>query len=113
MTRDDDRSRALNEALARFAPARHGGEVLSGAPIGKERRHDDPYLQLLLKAREMAAESTDPDAGKLDVEAWLQGWIRKPQPALGGRRPIELLDTPAGLQATLRVLGACLSGAFQ
>ena len=82
-------------------------------PTGWEAIHDEPFLRLLHKAREMAAESTHPDAAKLDVEVWLKGWVRKPQPALGGRCPAEVFDTPAGLEATVRVLGASLSGAFQ
>lgn len=41
---------------------------------------------------------------------WLGEWIRKPQPALGGRKPEELLDTPTGLDAVMHVLGAIQSG---
>lgn len=66
--------------------------------------------RLLAKAREMAAESTHPDAANFDVSRWLGEWIRKPQPALGGRKPEELLDTPSGLDAVMRVLGAIQSG---
>ncbi len=66
--------------------------------------------RLLAKAREMAAQSTHPDAADFDAARWLGEWISKPQPALGGRRPEELLDTPTGLDAVMRVLGAIQSG---
>ncbi len=67
--------------------------------------------RLLAKAKAMAEDSTHPDAASLDTSRWLGAWIRKPQPALGGRRPEELLDTPTGIDAVMRVLGAIQSGA--
>lgn len=67
--------------------------------------------RLLAKAKEMAEESTHPDAGSFDTSRWLGKWIRKPQPALGGRRPEDLLDTPTGIETVMRVLGAIQSGA--
>lgn len=82
------------------------GGRLDGAPgqaaLGMTR--------LLAKAQEMAAESTHPDAASFDAARWLGGWIKKPQPALGGRKPEELLDTPTGIDAVMRVLGAIQSG---
>ncbi len=66
--------------------------------------------RLLAKAREMVDESTHPDAAGFDVSRWLGEWIGKAQPALGGRKPEELLDTPTGLDAVMRVLGAIQSG---
>lgn len=74
---------------------------------------DPAYARLLDQARAMAAASTHPGAATLDVEQWLARWLTKPQPALGGRRPDELLDTPSGVDAVARVLGAIQSGAFQ
>ncbi|WP_367278571.1 antitoxin Xre/MbcA/ParS toxin-binding domain-containing protein [Thiomonas sp.] len=61
----------------------------------------------------MAAESTHPDAATLDVERWLLDWLRVPQPALGGRTPEELLNTPDGVEPVSRVLGAIMSCTFQ
>jgi uncharacterized protein (DUF2384 family) len=70
------------------------------------------FTRLLAQARVMAAESTHPAAATLDVEQWLLAWLTVPQPALGGRRPEEMLDTPVGVDAVARVLGAISSGAF-
>lgn len=33
----DDRATSLDERLARFDPARHGGEVMAAEPVGAER----------------------------------------------------------------------------
>jgi len=64
-------------------------------------------------AQEIAAASTHPDAAGLDVPRWLGRWIEQPQPALGGRRPAELLDTPTGAEVVTRLLGSMASGAYQ
>lgn len=85
------------------------GEVLSGsggqAAIG--------MVKLIAKAGEIVANSTAPEARGFDAAKWLGKWIELPQPALGGRRPSELLDTPTGLEVVLKVLGAIESGAYQ
>ncbi|MGH8118607.1 MAG: antitoxin Xre/MbcA/ParS toxin-binding domain-containing protein [Rhodanobacteraceae bacterium] len=52
------------------------------------------------------------DKRDFDVARWFAGWIKVPQPALGGHRPEELLDTPTGRQMVRRVVGAMASGAY-
>lgn len=69
--------------------------------------------KLLARAQQIVAHSTAPEAQGFDVAQWLGGWIETPQPALGGRKPADLLDTPSGLEAVMRVLGALESGAYQ
>jgi uncharacterized protein (DUF2384 family) len=61
----------------------------------------------------MLVESTHPDAPTFDSDAWLDEWLHTLLPALGGRAPVELLDTRQGLDAVLRVLGSIASGAYQ
>jgi uncharacterized protein (DUF2384 family) len=39
--------------------------------------------------------------------------LNAPQPALGGRKPADLIDTPAGVEVVARLLGSIASGAFQ
>ena len=46
---------------------------------------------LQAKVSDMLAQSTHPGAQLLDASQWLAVWITKPQPALGGRTPSELL----------------------
>lgn len=47
-----------------------------------------------------------------DAAKWLQGWIEQPVPALGGRKPAELLDTREGQQIVSGLLDAIRAGAY-
>lgn len=70
-------------------------------------------LELINKVEDMLlAEQGDALAG-FDVEKWVGQWIQRPQPALGGMAPADLLDTPSGRESVMRVLGAIQSGAYQ
>ncbi len=69
-------------------------------------------LRLLDMARDLLAESTHPGARKVDPAKWLGQWIERPQPALGGKKPADLMDTPTGMVMVRRVLGAVSSGAY-
>lgn len=68
---------------------------------------------LLEVVKRMLANSTAPEAEGLDPVEWLDRWMQTPQPALGGKRPREFLDTPGGGAMVARVLGAIESGAYQ
>lgn len=48
-----------------------------------------------------------------NLDQWLQDWLQRPQPALGGTRPVDLLSTNDGIEAVRRALGAVISGAYQ
>ena len=113
MIRDSDEDPSVARRLQQLEAGRRGGDAVIDAPVQGEGIWDDAFLQLLRKAREMKAQSTHPDASSFDVEVWLCGWVKTPQPALGGRRPSELLVTPGGLKATLRLLGSIQSGSVQ
>ena len=63
-------------------------------------------------AHEIVANSTAPEAEGFDTDAWLVCWLQRPQLALGGRTPDELIDTPEGTEAVVRVLGAIESGSY-
>ena len=79
----------------------HGGQ----AAIGVAR--------LLGLAQNLVAESTAPAAKDFDAAKWLGRWLEQPQPALGGHRPADLIDTPTGLDIVGRLLGSLASGAYQ
>jgi putative toxin-antitoxin system antitoxin component (TIGR02293 family) len=85
------------------------GEVISGsggqAAIG--------MAKLIAKARDIVANSTAEEAKGFDAAKWLGRWLEIPQPALGGRKPSQLVDTPTGLDVVLKLLGAIESGAYQ
>lgn len=85
------------------------GEVIAGsggqAAIG--------MVRLLGLAQEMVANSKAARARGYDAAKWLGLWIERPQPALGGRKPAELIDTPTGIEVVARLLGSIESGAVQ
>lgn len=70
-------------------------------------------VRLLGLAQAIVRESTAAGAESFDAERWLGQWIERPQPALGGRKPADLLDTPAGVETVSRLLGSLQSGAYQ
>lgn len=70
-------------------------------------------MRLLGIAQRIVANSTAEGSKSFDTALWLGRWIREPQPALGGRKPADLLDTPSGAEAVMRVLGALESGSWQ
>jgi putative toxin-antitoxin system antitoxin component (TIGR02293 family) len=69
--------------------------------------------RLLARAQEIVGNSTSPAAREFDAARWLGQWIELPQPALGGRKPAELMRTPTGVEMVSRLLGAIESGAYQ
>jgi putative toxin-antitoxin system antitoxin component (TIGR02293 family) len=70
-------------------------------------------VRLLGIAQEIVANSTASEARTFDATRWLGQWIERPQAALGGRKPADLLDTPTGVEMVARVLGSVESGAYQ
>ncbi len=85
------------------------GELLTGsggrAALGIAR--------LLGIAKEIVDNSTAAEAADFDSAKWLGHWLETPQPALGGRKPATLIDTPTGLEVVSKLLGAIESGAYQ
>ena len=89
-------------------------KLKKGAPLTGAGGHAAiGVARLLARAQQIVAHSTHPDARGFDVARWLGEWIQVRQPALGGRKPADLLDTPAGQDAVMRVLGALESGTYQ
>lgn len=70
-------------------------------------------MDLINQVDDMLAAEPDNDATRnFDSERWVGEWIQRPQRALGGLAPAELLDTPTGRASVMRVLGAIQSGAY-
>jgi len=61
----------------------------------------------------LVADSTAPEATGFNSAKWLGIWLELPQPALGGKRPADMIDTPTGLEVVTRLLGSIHSGAYQ
>lgn len=68
--------------------------------------------RLLAMANSIVDNSTSQEAQGFDAGKWLGQWIERPQPALGGQKPADLIGTPTGLAMVARLLGAIESGAY-
>lgn len=67
-----------------------------------------------VKGRLQAALDADGESPPgFDLDQWLRDWLERPQPALGGARPVQLLGSAEGLESVRRALGALISGAYQ
>lgn len=85
------------------------GELIKGnggrAALGMAR--------LLGIAKSIVMNSKAPQAKDFDSAKWLGQWIERPQSALGGRKPADLIDTATGVEVVARLLGSIESGAYQ
>ena len=52
------------------------------------------------------------NAPDFDASQWVSDWINSPVPALGGQRPIDLMQTPEGRELVASILGMMQSGAY-
>jgi putative toxin-antitoxin system antitoxin component (TIGR02293 family) len=66
--------------------------------------------KLVGQLESMVEESGDLDG--FDATAWVARWLREPLPALGGSKPMELLDTMEGQALVSRSLAQIQSGAY-
>lgn len=60
---------------------------------------------------EAMLEESGASAG-FDAPKWLSQWLREPLSALGGRRPVDIIDTMEGQSMVSRALGQIQSGAY-
>jgi putative toxin-antitoxin system antitoxin component (TIGR02293 family) len=66
--------------------------------------------RLIGQAKAMVEESGDP-AG-FDASRWIARWLGEPLPALGGARPLDLMDTMEGQGLVSETLARLQSGAY-
>lgn len=66
--------------------------------------------RLLGQLQTMVRDSGNPDG--FDASGWLSAWISAPVPALGGARPLDLMDTMTGQALVSQVLSQMQSGAY-
>ncbi len=58
----------------------------------------------------MVKESGNPEG--FDAARWVAAWLDRPQPALGGKRPAELMDTADGRSIVSDLVARMQSGAY-
>ena len=66
--------------------------------------------RLLGQVQTMVRESGNPEG--FDTSAWLSAWMSAPVPALGGARPLDLMDTMTGQALVSQILAQMQSGAY-
>jgi putative toxin-antitoxin system antitoxin component (TIGR02293 family) len=65
---------------------------------------------LIGQVEALVAEQGTPEG--FDAAKWFREWMKQPVPALGGRKPVELLDTREGQQIVSGLLDAIGAGAY-
>ncbi|EHL23194.1 hypothetical protein KYG_08925 [Acidovorax sp. NO-1] len=71
---------------------------------------NEDITSLTALVQRMVDESGNPQG--FDARAWLDHWLVSAVPALGGRRPLDVLKEPAGLDLLRGVLLNAQSGTF-
>ena len=71
---------------------------------------EDDISTLTVLVQGIVAESGE-QAG-FDARAWLDHWLSSVVPALGSRRPIDVLNEPDGLEVVKSLLLRAQSGAY-
>ncbi|MFT4103639.1 MAG: DUF2384 domain-containing protein [Burkholderiaceae bacterium] len=100
-------------AMLRIPPATAARKSVPGAVVdGRAGLAALGMIKLLGIAQDIVQDSTAAEAQGFDTVKWLGQWIERPQPALGGRKPADYLDTPTGVDIVARLLGAIRSGAY-
>lgn len=66
--------------------------------------------RLIGQTQAMVETSRNPDG--FDAAIWVAQWLDQPLPALGGRRPAELMDTAEGQAIVSNLLSHAQSGAY-
>lgn len=100
-------------AMLRIPPATAARKSAAGAVVdGRAGLAAIGMIKLLGIAQDIVQDSTAAEAKNFDTVKWLGQWIERPQPALGGRKPADYLDTPTGVEIVSKLLGAMRSGAY-
>lgn len=66
--------------------------------------------RLVGQVEAMVQQSGNPEG--FDAGRWVGDWLRRPLPALGGKRPAEFMDTMEGQNLVARFLAQSQSGAY-
>jgi putative toxin-antitoxin system antitoxin component (TIGR02293 family) len=94
---------------------------LSPATVNKKAKQDQTlapaeservigFAKLVGQLEAIIQESGNPEG--FDAAAWMSRWLNDPVPALGGTRPIDLMDTMEGQALVSTTLAQVQSGAY-
>ncbi|HEY1750250.1 MAG TPA: antitoxin Xre/MbcA/ParS toxin-binding domain-containing protein [Caulobacteraceae bacterium] len=99
-------SRALNVSVSTLNRKTKNRETLTQ----DESERILGLAKLIGQVQAMVEDSGDP-AG-FDARAWTARWLTEPLPALGGVRPLDLMDTMEGQSLVAETLARIQSGAY-
>jgi putative toxin-antitoxin system antitoxin component (TIGR02293 family) len=94
---------------------------LAAATVNRKSRDQKPLssdessrvigmARLVGQVQAIVEESGDPEG--FDAASWVAQWLEQPLPALGGRRPAELMDTPEGQNLVSNLVARLQTGAY-
>src|SRR5262247_584862 len=92
-------------------PKKPARKRASDAPLEESASEKVIGLAALIGQVEALVAEQGAPAG-FDAARWFREWMKQPVPALGGRRPVELLDTREGQQIVSGLLDAIRAGAY-
>lgn len=118
------KARDAKDILAQLAmPQGRTFEALnvSQATVNKKAAHDQllspneserllGVAKLVGQVQSMVSESGQPEG--FSAAAWLSNWLLEPLPALGGQRPVDMMDTMEGQSLVANLLAQMQSGAY-
>lgn len=88
------------------------GEALGVLGVSRARERRNPKMDAARLDRLYSALDLYARVASLIGEEPTPGWFRTPKAALGGARPLDLLETRVGLAMLSRTLSALEDGAF-
>jgi len=116
---------ALGELATRLGMGQDKLSSLLGIPrstvarkLQTDERLSAAYSERLLGVLMLIGQVTDimgrfgDHEETLDIGLWMARWLEESIPALGGRTPVELMDTGDGRQLVSRLLAQSVSGAY-
>ena len=93
---------------ARALRAAHVLRLANCGPVAIALGYPEQFERLLARVVQLVRESGDPKG--FDACAWLSAWLQTRVPALGGARPLDVLEQPDGLEHVLALLLRMQSG---
>lgn len=80
------------------------------SPAPTETERTAHVARLVGLVERIVAESGNPQ--HFDAVQWTERWLDRPNAALGGRRPAELMQTAGGRQVVESIVARMQSGAY-
>jgi putative toxin-antitoxin system antitoxin component (TIGR02293 family) len=94
----------------RLSPATLSRKIKEDANLSAE--DSERVIGVARLIGQVQAMAVDADAPDFDAARWTASWLQEPVPALGGARPVDLLDTMEGQGIVSRLLAQMQSGAY-